>query len=146
VHFTWTFIWKDFNKGFDETLSNFRGHIKSVEKEAGLSHMLEASGERALTQVDRLEEERRREGGSAVSYFHLSTHREWLIFEVAKGDLLLSYLSSTRYMDKHLRERKKRHRDTGTWLAETEQFKSWMTRDSSSALWCYGIRKHSSRP
>jgi len=76
VHLTWKFIWKDFNKEFDETLSKFRGHIKSVEKEAGLSHMHEVSGERTLARVDRLEEERRRKGETAVSYLHLSAHRE----------------------------------------------------------------------
>ncbi|KAH0556319.1 hypothetical protein GP486_005756, partial [Trichoglossum hirsutum] len=60
IQFTLKLIWKDFNKEFDEAMSNFRNHIKSVEKEAGLSNMIEASDERSLARADRAEKERQR--------------------------------------------------------------------------------------
>lgn len=53
----------------------------------------------------------------------------------------MSKLSSIRYIDKHLRERKKRHPGSGSWLKETLEFKDWMAADCSACLWCYGIRK-----
>lgn len=66
------FIWKNFNKEFDVTLSKFRNHVKSIEKEAVLSHMIEASAERELAQADREEAEKRRK--STLSYMQLLGH------------------------------------------------------------------------
>ncbi|KAH0538694.1 hypothetical protein FGG08_004711 [Glutinoglossum americanum] len=120
VHFTLKSLWKDFNGEFEETLNRFRNHIKNVEKEAGISNLIEASTERALVQADRAENERRRK-------------------IAAKRDLLLSQLSSLRYVDKHIKERKRRHPGTGSWLTQTDEFKKWMTGDRSACLWCYGI-------
>jgi hypothetical protein len=60
VHFILKSLWKDFNGEFEETLNKFRGHIKNVEKEAGVSNLIEASTERILVQADRAENERRR--------------------------------------------------------------------------------------
>jgi hypothetical protein len=51
-------IWKNFEKEFDETLNKFRNRVKSVEKEAVMSNMIEASDERSLTRADRAEMER----------------------------------------------------------------------------------------
>src|SRR5436189_3906101 len=60
---------------------------------------------------------------------------------VEKRDLLLSKLSSLSYVNKHMRERQRRHPGTGTWLVRTDEFEKWMTEDCSTCLWCYGIRK-----
>jgi hypothetical protein len=66
VHFTLKSLWKDFNGGFEETLNKFRNHIKNVEKEAGISNLIEASTERALARVDRAENERRRKSKLSI--------------------------------------------------------------------------------
>ena len=60
-------LWKDFNGEFEDTLNRFRNHVKNVEKEAGVSNLIESSseralarGERALAHGDRAEKERQR--------------------------------------------------------------------------------------
>lgn len=50
---TFKSLWRDFNKGFDEKLNDFRTHVKIVEKQAGISNMIEASEERALIQFEK---------------------------------------------------------------------------------------------
>ncbi|KAI9871159.1 MAG: hypothetical protein M1830_003253, partial [Pleopsidium flavum] len=119
IYLTLKLVWKDFSKGFEGTLDKFRNHVKNIEKEAGVSNMLEASDEQALARANRAEMERKR--------------------KVEERDLMLSQLSSIRYADKHLRERKRRHPGTGTWLTKTLEFKEWKMRDRSACLWCYGI-------
>ena len=42
VHLTFKLLWKDLNKEFEERMVVFRTHVKMVEKEAGLSSMIEA--------------------------------------------------------------------------------------------------------
>lgn len=53
VLLTFKFLWRDFNKDFEEKLNDFRAHVKVVEKQAGLSNMIEASEERALVQFEK---------------------------------------------------------------------------------------------
>ena len=150
VHFTLKSLWKDFNGEFEETLNRFRNHVKNVEKEAGISNLIESSseralarGERALAHGDRAEKERQRKS-------NLSSPPRWLkiidVLVVTKRDQLLSQLSPLRYADKHIKERKRRHPGTGSWLTKTDEFKEWMTGDRSACLWCYGIRKYAYSP
>lgn len=40
--------WKPFERQFGQYIERFRQHRKNVEKEAGLSHMVEAADSRAL--------------------------------------------------------------------------------------------------
>ncbi|KAI9861085.1 MAG: hypothetical protein M1813_005514 [Trichoglossum hirsutum] len=116
VPFALKILWKDLN---GDALSKFRYHVKNVEKEAGLSNLIEASAERDLALANRAEQERQR--------------------KIQKRELLLSQLSSLRYVDKHLKERKRRYPGTGSWLTETAQFKEWRIEGRSTCLWCYGI-------
>lgn len=44
-------LWKDLNKEFEEKLDGFRTCVKIVEKEAGISNMIEASEGWALVQL-----------------------------------------------------------------------------------------------
>ena len=60
MHFTLKLLWKDFNGEFEETLNGFRNHVKNVEKEAGVSNLIEASTERGLARAERAENERQR--------------------------------------------------------------------------------------
>ena len=46
-------IWKPFDRNFAEALDRFRIHKKNVEKEAGLSHMIESAEARSLEQANR---------------------------------------------------------------------------------------------
>lgn len=55
-------IWKPFEGQFGQQLDNFRNHQKNVEKEAGLSHMVEAADARALALVDHLQLEKMKKG------------------------------------------------------------------------------------
>ncbi|KAI9857208.1 MAG: hypothetical protein M1813_008570 [Trichoglossum hirsutum] len=57
-HRTLKLIWKDFNAEFEGTLSKFRNHVKNVDKEAGVSNMIEDTNERALVRADRAKRER----------------------------------------------------------------------------------------
>jgi len=62
-------LWKPFDAKFGDTIDNFRRHRDVVEKEAELSHMIEAAGERnaqreerAIIRVERDTEEAARKG------------------------------------------------------------------------------------
>ena len=55
-------IWKPFESQFGQQLDNFRNHRKNVEKEAGLSHMVEAADSRALVLANHLQLERMKKG------------------------------------------------------------------------------------
>jgi len=52
----------DVGKTLKDTLDKFRAHVKNVEKEAGGSHMIEASHERQLAKADRARREIERKG------------------------------------------------------------------------------------
>ena len=43
-------------------MDDFREHRKNVEKEAGLSHMLEAADSRAIERLNRLQMEKEKKG------------------------------------------------------------------------------------
>jgi hypothetical protein len=62
---------------------------------------------------------------------------------VEKRERLLTQLSSIKYIDKHLKERRRRYPGTGAWLAETIEFREWINEDRFVCLWCYGIREYS---
>ena len=66
IRIAWKSLWKSFDSKFDETLGDFRTHKENVEKEAVLSHMVEAAKARDLERIDRVLAETRRKG--AVSH------------------------------------------------------------------------------
>ena len=55
-------MWKPFESQFGQQLHTFRNHRKNVEKEAGLSHMVEAADARALVSANCRQLERTKEG------------------------------------------------------------------------------------
>ena len=55
-------MWKPFDSQFGQQLDNFRNHRKNVEKEAGLSHMLEAAESRALVLANHLQLDKTKKG------------------------------------------------------------------------------------
>ena len=60
-------LWKDFKKDFEYTLSTFRNHVENVEKEVGISNMIEGSNEWALVRAEREENERQRKSSPSIS-------------------------------------------------------------------------------
>ncbi len=53
-------IWKSFGVQFGEVIENFRRHKENVEREAGLSHMIEVADERMAQRDERAVAFRRR--------------------------------------------------------------------------------------
>ena len=53
VYLSLKLCWRDLNKEFEEKLVAFRTHVKRVEKEAGLSSMIEAHGGWAVAEYER---------------------------------------------------------------------------------------------
>lgn len=60
-------LWKPFETQFGQHLTAFRIHLNNVEKEAELSHMVEAADARALALANRLQIERNKKGGPPVT-------------------------------------------------------------------------------
>lgn len=67
LKFGFRLIWKPFESQFGQKLDRFRNHRKNVEKEAGLSHMVEAADSRALTLFNHLQLEKLKKGGHIVT-------------------------------------------------------------------------------
>lgn len=55
-------MWKPFESQFGQQLDTFRNHQRNVEKEAGLSHMVEAADARALALANHLQLETMNKG------------------------------------------------------------------------------------
>lgn len=116
---TFKLTWKPFERQFGQYIEGFRQHRKNVEKEAGLSHMIEAADSRALVvanqkQIDRQEKE--------------DIHRK-----------TLAAIPSVDTKAKHLKLQGIRYPGTGMWLFQDPLFVNWRRRDTSSYLCCHGI-------
>ena len=57
---------------------------------------------------------------------------------------VLNWLSDLSFAEKHKDILSKRHRCTGEWFLELDNFKAWQNgvSDKSSIMWCTGIRKY----
>lgn len=55
-------LWKPFDRQFGQHMEEFRIHRKNVDKEAGLSHMVEAADARAVDIINRLQVNKERQG------------------------------------------------------------------------------------
>lgn len=100
------------NAQLDDAVTIFRNHRKTVEKEAETAHMIEEANARAL--VERNE-------------------------KAALRQKLLSHLLVLDYEGKQRRMQKLRYANTGTWLLNSFEYKSWFNSQESSLLCCYGI-------
>lgn len=59
-------LWKPFQAQFGEVMISFRDHKKMVDKEAGLSHMIEAAGARDELNARHLQLDRERKGKASI--------------------------------------------------------------------------------
>ncbi|KIW05145.1 uncharacterized protein PV09_03696 [Verruconis gallopava] len=121
---TWAVIgkvlWRTFEKKFfDEQLAQFQRHQALIEKEAGLSHMIEAKQSRELSKASQAAQEKSR--------------------RYARRRQLLSVLSTVDYAAQHQRLRHTRHPGTCNWLLRAEPFQSWLHEEHSSCFALYGI-------
>ena len=111
--------WKTFDHQFGALLADFRLHRKSVEKEAELSHMIEAEQSQALVKQDRLALQRQK--------------------EEAEQFRLISRLSTIQWEKGHVKLLKLRQAGTGNWIFSDNTYRQWKTSSESSWLAMYGI-------
>lgn len=111
--------WKPFERQFGEQIDAFRVHLKNVEKEASISHMIEAADSRAVVLANQKQlEKAKRE----------SNHRRIIVaIPAVNNEAKHKKLSSLRY------------EGTGTWIFQHETFRGWENSASSSTLCCHGI-------
>jgi hypothetical protein len=112
-------LWKSFERSFDDQLAQFKRHQTAVEREAGLSHMLEAKQSRELTLANQAAQERSR--------------------LQARRMQLLSVLSTIDYATQHRKLRDLQHPGTGVWLLNHAAFGAWRESSASSCFALYGI-------
>lgn len=112
-------IWKPFERQFGRYVEGFRQHRKSVEKEAGLSHMIEAADSRDLVLANQMQLEQQR-----------------------KADTSRRTLAAIPCVDtkaKHMKLQGLRYHGTGMWFFEDHVYLDWQRADTSSFLCCHGI-------
>ncbi|KAL9094230.1 MAG: hypothetical protein Q9165_003370 [Trypethelium subeluteriae] len=112
-------LWSPLKSKLDEYIVSFRWHAKQVEKEAGLSHMIEAKKARTLDEARQqlLKQNKEREERCRI----------------------FNNLSTIRYESIHQRVKDVRHDTTGDWLLEDSSFKEWLKSSSSSSFSVWGI-------
>lgn len=100
------------NAELDDAVKRFRDHRKMVEKESEIAHMIEEADARAMVEINKKAELRKR---------------------------LLSSLSIVNYEGKHRKIRNKSHPNSGSWVFISPEYKSWLNAQETSVLCCYGI-------
>jgi len=54
----------------------------------------------------------------------------------------LKWISTIDFEKIHREIYAKKHKGTGDWLLQDEEFEKWLTSSTSSLLWCHGTRKY----
>ena len=111
--------WKPFERQFGEQIDGFRTHVKNVEKEASLSHMVEAAESRSVVLANKQQLEKMKKE---------SQHRR-----------MIAAIPSVNHEGKHKKLQNVRYEGTGTWILRHETFQQWKRSASSSILCCHGI-------
>lgn len=112
-------LWKPFDQQFGGLIDEFHARRKAIEKEAGLSHMIEAGDARSIQQWNTLQLEKERKERDRVR--------------------LLSHISSIKYQEEHRRMLRMPHLQSGKWLFESKPFTDWVESPESGVLCCFGI-------
>ncbi|KAL8727649.1 MAG: hypothetical protein Q9166_005885 [cf. Caloplaca sp. 2 TL-2023] len=111
--------WKPFERQFGQQIDSFRAHVRNVEKEASLSHMIEASDSRAIVLSNQKQLEKAKKEDA---------HRR-----------IIATIPSVDNVSKHKRLQKIRHDGTGTWILQHGAYQLWKRAAHTSTLCCYGI-------
>ncbi|KAL9050613.1 MAG: hypothetical protein Q9206_005021 [Seirophora lacunosa] len=88
--------WKPFDQQFGQRIDDFRAHVMNVEKEAGLSHMIEASDSRAVVLANQRQLEKAKKEDA---------HRR-----------IIAAIPSVDHIAKHRKLQSLRQNGTGTWI------------------------------
>ncbi|EPE30309.1 hypothetical protein GLAREA_13032 [Glarea lozoyensis ATCC 20868] len=97
---------------FDDAIERFCRHKESVEAEARVCDMIEASEQRKA-QLILLSAERRRK--------------------------ILDKLSSPNHNQRHKKLLKARHPETGQWITTCDEYQFWLASNGCSVVCCFGI-------
>lgn len=111
--------WKPFERHFGQHIDNFRVHVKNVEKEASLSHMIETSDSRAVVLANQGQLEKAKKEDA-----------HWRI---------IAAIPSVDGVAKHKKLQRLRHEGTGTWILRHNVYLNWYDAACSSTLCCFGI-------
>lgn len=111
--------WKPFERQFEQQIESFRVHVKNVEQETSLSHMIEASDSRAIV---------------------LANHRQ---LEKAKREdahrRIIAAIPSVDIVAKHKKFQSLRQEGTGVWILHHDLYQDWYNATRSAILCCFGI-------
>ena len=137
---TFKLLWKPFDQQFGQLLNDFRQHQKSVEKEAGLAHMIESADARAVVLADQKQPEKRRRGQTPCSH----TWRKQSAKVISEDNRLriFAMLQAVNYEAKHRKLQNLRLAGTGDWLFQHATYVEWKSFGSSAFLCCRGIRRY----
>ena len=116
---TFKMSWKPFERQFGQQIEDFRVHLKNVEKEAGLSHMIEAANSRAVVLANNKQLKKAKKE---------SHHRR-----------IIAAIPSVNIELKHKKLQTLRYHETGAWILEYGTFQEWRNSLQSSKLCCHGI-------
>ncbi|KAL8818330.1 MAG: hypothetical protein Q9223_003017 [Gallowayella weberi] len=111
--------WKPFERQFGQQIEDFRIHVKTVQKEAGLSHMIEASDSRAVVLKNQRELEKAR---------NEDAHRR-----------IIAAVPSVDNVAMHKKLQGLRHEGTGTWILRDGLYHEWYHGPRASTICCTGI-------
>ena len=108
--------WKPFEQQFGQEMDSFRAHVKNIEKEAGLSHMIEEADSRTIILANQQQIEKAKK-----------EHRHKAI---------IAALPSVDVAAKHKRLQNLRYQGTGVWIFNDEIFQVRLLR----SIYCFSFR------
>lgn len=108
--------WKTFERQFGQLVGNFRIHIKNVEKEASLSHIIEASDSRAIVRANQSQLEKVKKEDA---------HRR-----------IIAAIPSVGVFAKHRKLQGLRQEGAGTWILRHNAYQDWYNTARSSTVCC----------
>ena len=112
-------IWKPFERQFEQQMTSFRLHQKNVEKEAGLSHMIESADSRALVLANQMQVSKDKRLHDRIR--------------------IMALFPAIDHEAKHRQLVDLRHKGTGQWLLEHDSYVAWKGQQDSAILCLYGI-------
>ncbi|KAI4235659.1 MAG: hypothetical protein LQ349_003012 [Xanthoria aureola] len=111
--------WKPFDRQFGQQIDKFRVHVSNVEKEASLSHKIEASDSRAIVRANQkqLEKAKREDAQRRI----------------------IAAIPSVDNMAQHRKLGRLRQDGTSTWILRHDVYQDWYDAKCSSTICCFGI-------
>ncbi|KAL8881226.1 MAG: hypothetical protein Q9198_001531, partial [Flavoplaca austrocitrina] len=109
--------WKTFEQEFGKVIDGFRVHVKNVDKEVNMSHMIEASDSRALIRAQQSALERAKKEDA---------HRR-----------MIAAIPSVDNYAQHKKLQKLRKQGTGTWILHQDVYQEWYNANRSSRICCF---------